>query len=188
MIRDEGRGFTGFYQFAIKTEPGYKHRLWLRVNTGHNIQGMALQVQADGKWQQVGVRTQPDGTTRRFLALYFDIPEVMITSNQTLLRLVSKTNDEVNVYHLWMYKVESGQNQPLAQILGFASNQAVGQVSHGLIPQGKQWKSPLTLMKHPEQSALILQKIRKGYIVRSELALEDSIGVIKVFLKSENLE
>jgi hypothetical protein len=87
-----------------------------------------------------------------------------------------------------MYKVESGQNQPLAQILGFAPNQAVGQVSHGLIPQGKQWKSPLTLMKHPEQSALILQKIRKGYIVRSELALEDSIGVLRAFLKSENLE
>jgi hypothetical protein len=188
MIQDKGRGFTGYYQFSVKTEPGFKHRLWLRVNTGHNIQGMALQAQVDGQWIQLGLRTQPDGTTRHFLALYFDIPEKIVISNQTVLRLVSKTGDEVNIYHLWMYRVDSGQNQPLAQAMGFAPDQEVGKVSHGLIPQGKQWRSPLILMNHPEQSALILQKIGRGYIVRSELSLEDSIGILKALLKSGNLE
>lgn len=188
MIQDDGRGFTGYYQFSVKSEPGIKHRLWVRVNTGHNIKGMALQVQVGDEWKQVGIRTQSDGTTRHFLAIYFDIPEKYITSNQTTLRLTSKTGDEINLYHLWMFKVEGGTNQSLAQILGFGPNQEVGQVSHGLLPAGGQWKAPLVLSQHPEQGAVIIQKIGKGYLVRSELTLEDSIGILKSFLKPDTLE
>ncbi len=187
MIHDDGRGFTGYYQFAVKSEPGAWHRLWLRVNTGHNIKGMALQIQVGDEWKQVGIRTQSDGTTRHFLALYFDVPEKYITSNQTVLRLTAKTGDEVNAYHLWMFKVEGGQYQPLAQILGFGPNQEVGQVSHGLLPKGSEWKAPLILSQHPEQGAVIIEKIGKGYLIRSELALEDSVSLLKSFLRSDTL-
>jgi hypothetical protein len=188
MIQDQGRGFTGYYQFTARTEPGHKHRLWLRVNTGHNIKGMALQIQLGGQWKQVGVRTQNGGPTRHFLAIYFDIPENEITSKATLLRMVSKNGDEVNLYHLWMYKVESGPSAPLPQILGFAPNQEVGKVNHGLLAKGSQWRCPLLLSQHPEQAAVIIQKIGKGFLVRSELALEDSIGLLKTFLKPDSLE
>ncbi|HEY5038444.1 MAG TPA: hypothetical protein VIJ93_05165, partial [bacterium] len=102
MIRDTGRGFTGYYQFTMKADPGFKHRLWLRVNTGNNLKGMALMVQQGETWTQLGVRTQNIGITRHFQALYFDVPEKWITSNQVTFRLVSKTGDEVNTYHLWM--------------------------------------------------------------------------------------
>jgi hypothetical protein len=188
MIQDQGRGFTGYYQFTVKTVPGFKHRLWIRVNTGHNIKGMALQVQDGDQWKQVGIRTQSDGTTRRFLALYFDIPEKAVISDKTVFRLVSRTEDEVNVYHLWIYKLEGGASQSLAQILGFAADQQVGEVSHGLLPQGSQWKSPLLLSQHPEQAAILVQKVGKGYLIRSELTLEDSLGLLKSLLRPETLE
>ncbi len=188
MIQDNGRGFTGYYQFSFKTVPGFKHRIWLRVNTGHNMKGMALLVQEGEKWTQPGVRTQNDGATRDFEALYFDVPEKVITQNQTVFRLVSKTGDEVNTYHLWMYKLEGGQNQPLPELLGFVASQDVGAVSHGLLPKGTEWKSPLLLSQHPEQAALIIQKIGKGFIIRSELALEDSLSLFKALLNDQTRE
>jgi hypothetical protein len=149
---------------------------------------MALQVQVGDQWKQVGVRTQGGGTTRQFLSIYFDIPQSMVTSKQTLFRLIPKTEEEVNAYHLWMYKLESGQRQPLAQILGFAPNQEVGQVSHGLLAKGNQWKAPLLLSQHPEQAAVLVQKIGKGYLIRSELSLEDASGLLRALLKPETLE
>lgn len=188
MIQDHGRGFTGYYQFAVKTEPGSDHRLWLRVDTGRNIKGMALQAQVDGQWKQIGVRTQNDGPTRQFLAIYFDIPKRFVTSGLTPFRLVSKTGDEVNVYHLWMYKLEGGINPPLAQILGFAPNEDMGEVSHGLLPHGNQWQAPLLLSQHPEQAALLIQKIGKGYLIRTELELEDLGGLLKSLLKPDTLQ
>ncbi len=188
MIQDQGRGFTGYYQFAVKTEPGVNHRLWIRVNTGHNIKGMALQVQDGDDWKQVGVRTQADGTTRHFLALYFDIPQKYITSPRTVFRFISKTEDEVNLYHLWMYKLEGGSSQPIAQLLGFSPDQAVGEVAHGLLPKGNEWRSPLLLSQHPEQAALLIQKVGKGYLIRTELALEDSLGLLRALLKPETMD
>jgi hypothetical protein len=152
------------------------------------MKGMALQVQQGDQWVQLGVRTQNDGVTRRFEALYFEVPEKWITVGQTTFRLVSKTGEEVSVYHLWMYKVEGNQTQALPELLGFASNQDAGEVSHGLIPKGGYWKAPLVLSQHPDQGALIIQKIGKGYLIRSELSLEDSTGLLKTFLKPENLE
>ena len=188
MIQDQGRGFTGYYQFTMKTEPGFNHRLWIRVNTGHNIKGMALQVQDGDGWKQVGVRTQSDGTTRHFLALYFDIPAKDVAAKQTVFRFISKTEDEVNIYHLWLYKLEGGSTQPIAQILGFSPDQSVGEVTHGLLPKGNKWQSPLLLSQHPEQAALLIQKVGKGYLIRSELALEDSIGLFKALLKPETMD
>ncbi len=187
MIQDRGRGFTGYYQFTMKSEPGFNHRIWLRVDTGRNIKGMALEAQVDGQWKQVGVRTQNDGPTRQFLPLYFDVPEKLITADHTVFRLVSKTGDEVNVYHLWMYKLEGAVNPPLAQILGFSPQEDLG-VDHGLLPQGNQWKAPLLLSQHPEQAALLIQKVGKGYLIRSELSLEDSAGLFRALLKPDTLE
>src|SRR6185295_6084037 len=161
MIEDNGRVFNGYYQFTVKTAPGIKHRLWLRVTTGRNIKGMALQIQRDGQWSQVGVRTQNDGATRHFQALYFDIPENWITSEQTVFRLLSKTEPEVNAYHLWMYKVEGRNNQSLPELLGFVTNRDVGEVNHGLIPKGKEWKIPVILSQHPDQRAVLIQRIGK---------------------------
>jgi hypothetical protein len=188
IIQDQGRGFTGYYQFLLKTEPGMRHRLWLRVNTSHNIKGLALQAQAGNQWKQVGIRTQNDGSAGHFLAIYFDLPKKYVTSDHTLLRLVSKSGEEVNVYHLWMYKLEGGENQPLAQVLGFAPNQEVGQVKHGLVPKGNLWQAPLVLSQHPDEAALLIQKVGKGYLIRSELAMEDSLSLLKLLLKPETLE
>lgn len=188
MIQDNGRGFNAYYQFAFKSEPGFKHRLWMRVNTGHNIEGMALMVQQGEKWVQLGVRTQNVGSTRHFEALYFDVPEKWITSEQTLFRLVSKSGTDVNAYHLWLYKLESAKNQSLNELLGLAPNQLVGEVHHGLIPKGNQWKVPFVLSQHTEQGAVIIQKIGKGFLVRSELNLEDSTGFLKVFLNPQLLQ
>lgn len=188
MIKDDGRGFSAYYQFTVKTEPGVKHRLWLRVNTGRNMKGMALLVQQGEKWVQVGVRTQNDGATRHFEALYFDVPADRITSDQTVFRLISKTGDEVNTYHLWMYKVEGGANLSWTELLGFSPNHNVGEVSHGLIPHGKDWKMPVLLSQHPEQAALIVRKIGNGYLIRSELSLEDSVNTLKALIKDQTRE
>src|SRR5665213_2137170 len=79
LIEDNGRGFKGYYQFTLKTMAGFKHRLWIRVNTGHNMTGMALQVQVGDKWVQLGIRTQNDETTRHFESLYFEVPSKYIT-------------------------------------------------------------------------------------------------------------
>jgi hypothetical protein len=182
MIQEHGRGFTGYYQFVMRTEPGTRHRLWLRVNTAHNIQGMALQVKTDDHWAQVGVRTQNAGETRHFESLYFDVPEKFITGENTTFRLVSKKGDEVNAYRLWMYKVAGGRNQSLPEMLGLSPNQAIGSVSHGLIPKGKDWKVPVVLSQHGDQGAVLLQKVGKGFLVRSELTLEDSTPLFKAFL------
>jgi hypothetical protein len=188
MIQDNGRVFSGYYEFAVKTVPGIKHRLWLRVNTGRNIKGMALQIFREGQWAQVGVRTQNDGATRHFQALYFDIPEKWVTAEKTIFRLISKTEPEVNAYHLWIYKVEGGKSQSLPELLGFVSNRDAGEVNHGLIPKGKEWKVPFILSQHPDQGAVLIQKIGKGYLIRSELTLENSIGMLKSLLNQETLD
>ena len=187
-IHENGRGFKGFYQFTLKTKPGFKHHLWVRTDTGHNLKGMALMVQDHDRWVQLGIRTQNDGLTRHFEVLYFDVPQKWITSNQTVFRLISKYGDEVNAYHLWIYQVEKGKDKSLNELLNLTPAQVVGDVSHGLVPKGDHWKSPLVLAQHPEQSALLIQKVGKGYILRSELSLEDSIPILKSLLNSENMD
>ncbi len=149
------------------------------------MKGMALMVQEGEKWTQLGVRTQNDGATRHFEALYFDVPEKYVAQDQTVFRLFSKNGDEVNVYHLWMYKLEGGKSESLPELLGFVANQDVGAVSHGLIPKGKEWKSPLLLSQHPDQAALIVLKVGKGFIIRSELALEDSLPMFRALLNDQ---
>ncbi len=188
LIEDKGRGFTSYYQFTLKTEPGSKHRLWIRVNTGRNIKGMSLAVQEGDQWVQLGIRTQNDGDTRHFEALYFEIPSKYVTNKQTVFRLISKTGDEINAYHLWIYQLDTSESQTLPEILGINSNQEMGPVSHGLIPKSKEWRIPLVLSQHPEQGALILLKVGKGYLVRSELTLEDSVGILKSFVDDKTIE
>ncbi|HEY5037622.1 MAG TPA: hypothetical protein VIJ93_00960, partial [bacterium] len=68
------------------------------------------------------------------------------------------------------------------------SGQEAGKVDHGLIPKGKNWKSPIVLAQHPEQSAMIIQRIGKGFLIRSELAIEDSVGILKSLLNGKTLE
>jgi hypothetical protein len=188
MIKDDGRGFKHYIQFTAHTEPGFKHRLWLRVDSGRNLKGMALAAWNGTKWIQVGVRTQNIAGTRHFDALCFDIPESRITSGQTYLRLASKYGDEINLYHAWLYKIESSQAPSITEILGFAPNQNVGEVSHGVLPKGKQWRAPILLAQHPEQCGVIMMKVGKGYLIRSELSLEDSIPMLKNLLKDQTLE
>jgi hypothetical protein len=133
----------------------------------------------------VGARTQNAGTTRHFETLYFDIPENSVSAERTIFRLISKKGDEVNAYRLWMYKVEGGRNQSLPEMLGLAPNAILGKVSHGLIPKGGKWKSPVVLSQHGDQAALIMQKIGKGFLIRSELTLEDSIPILKSLLSTD---
>ncbi|HVZ81405.1 MAG TPA: hypothetical protein VHE12_11520 [bacterium] len=182
MIQEHGRGFSGYYQFTMRTVPGKRHRLWLRVNTAHNIKGMALQVQQGDGWTQVGVRTQNLGETRHFESLYFDVPDRFIISERTTFRLVSKNGEEVNAYRLWMYAVEGGRNESLPEMLGFGANQDIGSVVHGLIPKGKDWKVPVVLAQHGDQGAVILQKVGNGFLIRSELSMEDSVPIFKALL------
>src|SRR5258708_2508662 len=156
IIQDDGRVFAGYYEFTLETTPGFKNRLWLRVNTGHNIKGMILAVQHEGQWVQLGIRTKNDATIRHFQALYFDISEKWIASGKTTFRLFSKTGDEINLYHLWSYRVEGENGQSLPEILGFSPGHTIGEVSHGLIAKSRDWKSPLLLSQHPEHSELYI--------------------------------
>ena len=182
LIEDNGRGFKGYYQFTLKTMPGFNHRLWVRVNTGHNMTGMALQVQVGDKWIQLGIRTQNDETTRHFESIYFEMPSKYITSNQTVFQLISKYGDEVNAYHLWIYKSDPQQGETLPEILGLNNAQDLGTVGHGLIPKSTEWMIPLTLSQHPDQAAIMVLKVGKGYLIRSELNIEDSTTILKSFL------
>jgi len=182
LIEDKGRGFKGYYQFTMKTIPNTSHRMWIRVNTGHNIIGTALMVQVGEKWAQLGVRTQNDGTTRHFESLYFEVPAKYVTADKTTFKLVSKDEDDVNAYHLWIYKLDQVASQTLPEILGFIGSQDMGSVGHGLIPKSPQWKIPLTLSQHPDQAALMILKVGNGYLIRSEMAIEDSGKVLKSLL------
>jgi hypothetical protein len=182
LIEDNGRGFKGYYQFTLKTMPGFTHRLWVRVNTGHNMTGMALEVQVGDKWIQLGIRTQNDEITRHFESIYFEVPSKYLTSNQTVFQLISKYGDEINAYHLWIYKLDDESAQPLPEILGINSSKDLGSVGHGLIPKSTEWMIPLTLSQHPDQAAIMVLKVGKGYLVRSELSLDDSINIIKSLL------
>jgi len=182
LVEDNGRGFKGYYQFTVKTMPGFNHRLWVRVNTGHNMTGMALQIQVGDQWIQLGIRTKNDGTTRHFESIYFDVPSKYMTSNQTLFQLISKYGDEINVYHLWVYKLDNASSETLPEILGLNNHQDLGSVGHGLIPKSKDWMIPLTLSQHPDQAAIMVLKVGKGYLVRSELDLDNSVNILKSLL------
>lgn len=186
MIEDKGRGFRGYYQFTLKTVPGSNHRLWLRVNTGHNMIGTALMVQVGDKWVQLGIRTQNDATTRHFESLYFEVPAKYVTGPQTTFRLISKHGDEENVYHLWIDQLDSSQSQTLPEILDLGGN--AGTVAHGLIPKSNGWRTLLTLSQHPDQSALIIFKSGNGYLIRSELSMESSVRLLKSLLDGSTLD
>jgi hypothetical protein len=186
-VTDDGRTFSGFYQFVAHTTPSMRHRLWVRVNTGKNTKGMALLVQAGNQWVQTGIRTKNSGNGSNFLTFYFEIPEKFITSDQTVFRLVSKNGLDVNAYHLWMFRLESPEDQPLAEFLGFPTNQVVGKVDRGLIPKGNFWQKPLILSNRPVEGAVLAQKIGNGYLVRSQLPLEDSLSMITTLLNHSGL-
>jgi hypothetical protein len=57
-----------------------------------------------------------------------------------------------------------------------------------LIPKSKEWKVPLVLSQHPEQAALMMLRVGKGYLIRSELPLEDSTRVMKTMIDGIGLE
>jgi hypothetical protein len=152
------------------------------------MKGMALMAQVDGKWVQLGIRTQNDGVTRHFESLYFEVPAKMVATKKMTFRLVAKSGDEFSVYRLWTYKVENPHSASLAEILGFPANQETGQVSHGLIPKSTDWKTPVVLSQHPDQAALMILKVGNGYLVRSELALEDSVKALKTLVDETGLE
>jgi hypothetical protein len=186
-VTDDGRTFNGFYQFSAHTKPGMRHRLWVRVNTGKNTTGMALLVQVGNEWVQTGVRTKNSGNGSNFLTFYFEIPEKLITSDKTVFRLTSKNGLDVNAYHLWMFRLDLPEGQPLAEFLGFPINQEVGKVDHGLIPNGDFWQKPLILSNRPVEGAVLMQKIGNGYLIRSQLRLEDSLSMITALLNHSGL-
>jgi len=188
LIEDKGRGFKGYYQFTLKTVPGQDHRLWFRVNTGHNLIGTTLQIWSGDKWVQLGIRTQNDSTTRHFQSLYFEVPAKDVTADHTQFRLVSKYGDEVNVYHLRIDRLDREESKTLPEVLGLSAGAEAGMVGHGLIPKSSEWKSPLVLAQHPDQAALIILKRGQGYLVRSELSLEDSVKLFKAFLDPATLD
>jgi hypothetical protein len=181
-VQDDGRVFKGFYQFTAKTNPGERCRVWVRVNTGLNSAGMALWVQKGGDWVQAGVRTKNSGTGPNFLTFYFEVPETWVTSHQTVFRLAAKTGMPINAYHLWVFGLPAEGGQDLSEQLGFPAHQNLGSVDHGLIPKGSRWQKPAFLSQNPSQAALILQKIGNGYLVRSQLALEDSLGLLSALM------
>ncbi|HXL73581.1 MAG TPA: hypothetical protein VN963_08160, partial [bacterium] len=90
--------------------------------------------------------------------------------------------DEVNAYHLWIFKLDEGPTETLPEILGLNANQNLGSVGHGLIPKSNEWMIPLTLSQHPDQAAIMVLKVGKGYLIRSELNLEDSVNILKSLL------
>ena len=71
----------------------------------------------------------------------------------------------------------------LAELFGFVPGLAAGKVDHGLTAKGPQWASLVALSKNPGRSAVILQKVGKGLLIRSELRLEDSVQMLKSFLR-----
>jgi hypothetical protein len=181
-VEDDGRVFKGFYQFTANTQPGVPHRIWVRVNTGKNTAGMALMVQKAGGWVQAGIRTKNSGNGANFLTFYFEVPENLIQSDKTVFRLVAENGTEVNTYHLWVFQLASKSEASPAELLGFPINQTVGQVEHGLIPKGPSWQKPLVLNQNPSQAALLMQKIGKGTLIRSELNLADSLSLMTTLL------
>jgi hypothetical protein len=187
-IRDKGRGFTGYYQFTAKTEPGSVHRVWARVDTGRSLRGLALMVWSGGGWKQVGAKTRDTEPQGRFQSLYFDVPLDRVKENQTSFRLVSKEGLEVGIFRVWVYAMGKNLNLSLGEMLGFSSRDSLGQVNHGLIPKGSGWKAPVVLSQHPDQAALMIQKIGKGYLIRSEISLEKAVPTLKALLKANTLE
>jgi hypothetical protein len=181
-VEDDGRSFKGFYQFTAKTQPGVPHRVWVRVNTGKNTAGMALMVQKGSGWVQAGIRTKNSGNGANFLTFYFEVPQDLIQSNQTVFRVVDKNAAEINVYHLWVFQLAGDSIASSAEILGFPTNQTVGQVDHGLIPKGPAWQKPLVLSQNPSEAALLMQRIGKGTLIRSQLSLADSLSLMTALL------
>ncbi len=181
-VQDDGRVFKGFYQFTAKTQPGERCRVWVRVNTGLNSAGMALLVQKGGNWVQAGVRTKNSGNEANFLTFYFEVPETLVASNQTVFRLAAKNGTPINAYHLWVFDMASDGGRDLSEQLGFPAHQNLGSVDRGLIPKGSRWQKPVFLSQNPAQGALILQKIGNGYLVRSQLALEDSLSLLTTLM------
>ncbi|HET9869620.1 MAG TPA: hypothetical protein VFR02_03860, partial [bacterium] len=183
MLEDDGRVFKGYYQFSAKTEPGLPHRVWVRVNNGFNTAGTALLVKTDGGWVQAGVRTKNSGTDRDFLTFYFEVPAPLIGSDHTLFRLADKGRDPINAYHLWVFGLNAPDGRrSLAQALGFQVHQTLGRVDRGLIPLGGRWEEPLQLAEDPSQAALLAQRIGKGWLIRSQLNLGDSQGLMTALL------
>lgn len=188
VIRDKGRGITGFYQFTVNTQPGSTQRVWARMDTDRAMRGLALMIQSGDEWKQVGVRTQDSDTKGRFESIYFDVPADQITQTQTTFRLVSKDNLEVGLFRLWVYFMGTSRSMTLGELVGFSSRDDLGKVNHGLIPRGSRWKIPVLLSHHPDQAALMVQKIGKGYLIRSELSLENAVPLLRAFLSHKTLE
>ncbi len=181
-VEDDGRSFKGFYQFTAKTEPGLPHRVWVRVNTGKNTAGMALMVRKGSDWVQAGIRTKNSGNGTNFLTFYFEVPQDLIQADQTVFRLVDKNTVEINAYHLWVFQLASEAEASPAELLGFPINQTVGPVDHGLIPKGPSWVKPLVLSQNPSEAALLMQRIGKGTLIRSQLSLADSLSLMTTLL------
>jgi hypothetical protein len=132
------------------------------------------------------VKTQDSDPKGRFQSLYFDVPGDWVSENRTTFRLVSKDGLEVGIYRVWVYSLGKNRNMSLGGVLGLSS-QDLGQVNYGLIPKGGRWKVPVSLSQHPDQAALIMQKIGRGYLFRSEIPLEKAIPMLKALLNPKTL-
>jgi hypothetical protein len=185
MIEDDGVGFGGAYTFTLQTIQDVAHRLKIRLNTAHPTRGLALEVEKNGRWVPVGVRTQEASGGERWLTVWFDVPATLVSGERERFRLFPKGTSEVNVYHLWLSSVFPRPKSPLAETLGFSRGVSLGWAPKGLSTVGKGWKAPVVFSHAQEGAALILRKQGNGFLVKTELPLDDCGGVLQVLSSPE---
>ncbi len=185
---DDGRGFAGDYRFGMKTEPGERHQLRVRVNAGRNLKGLTLSVKHGGQWLQLGTRTQNLPGPAKWLTFWFDVPAAACAGTRTEFRISAKDAPEVNLYHLWMVRVQARVAQPLAGRLGYPARQGLGEVDRSLRPLGKGWSMPLVMVQAPETGALILRAVGKGLLVKTELPLDTCRNLFLTLLSQEKAD
>jgi hypothetical protein len=164
------------------------HRLKIRLNAAHPTKGLALSVEKNGQWVPVGVRTQEAQAEKRWLTVWFDIPAALISGDRARFRLFPKGTAEVNAYHLWLSATLPRQVSPLAEGLGFSPEAQLGSVPHGLSAVGKGWKAPVVLSGSAQEAVLILRKQGNGFLVKTELPLDDCGGVLQTLASPEKTQ
>jgi hypothetical protein len=182
------RTFRGAYAFTLRTRPGSVNRVYFRVDTGRNIKGTSLAILNGGHWVPLGVRTKDGASPRQFQYLSIEVPAALATDEVSQFRLTSRNGDVINVCSLQSYALAEARDPALARLLGFSPGVAAGEVDHGLLPAAKNWAAPLVLSGKAGEAALILCRVGKGSLFRSELSLTDSEKLLKILLKPGTLE
>ena len=182
---DDGIGFGGDYLFTLQTIRNAAHRLKIRLNAARPTKGLALSVEKNGQWVPVGVRTQEAQADQRWLTVWFDIPAALTPGDRTRFRLFPKGTTEVNAYHLWLSATRPPQVSSLAEGLGFSPDARLGNVPHGLSIVGKGWKAPVVLSGAAQEPVLILRKQGNGFLVKTELPLDDCGGILQTLASPE---